>query len=522
MARGGREEPPAPFVPVRMRLPRHARSRPEERGAALMMAFFVLVILIVLLHQISFSTKTDARVQRNEQTLLNMETSIEAVLLQVYEDLKADAESDGASGGAGGGGLGDLGADMAASGAEAQGAAAGDSREDDWAHPQRTELNEIRLRILIQDENSKFNVLSILSEDELEAEQAFERLVSVIENSRKGTIAEIDSSRSREMALAIRNLMMRRKEARLPKANLLSDVDEDDEGGFLLSLRELVGLDRDLFPPDLFRDYRDEDGTVIHSLGTFLTVWSSMTTLDRLGEAADAPGSSPPPARAGGGGGNDGSEEGGDGPDQGQEEGSEGGDQATPPAGVPDAGGGAPEEVGPEINLNTAPLAVLAALVDSRELPYGFWDAVLEYRNTEREDVEENEDPPLDEFGEEILSLQTFSSVDDLSKVDGWDDIEPAVQGILRSYLGVRSGVFSIFVTARKPTGIDYEDFGPGTKEALLEEEEEGHGLVRTVRSVVWRRVRDDGDVEIVPIVRWEVMDYVPIEVVDYPDEDRY
>ena len=44
---------------------------------------------------------------------------------------------------------------------------------------------------------------------------------------------------------------------------------------------------------------------------------------------------------------------------------------------------------------------------------------------------------------------------------------------------------------------------------------------MRTVRSVVWRRVLEDGSVQIVPLVRWEVLDYVPLEVQDFPDEDR-
>ena len=44
--------------------------------------------------------------------------------------------------------------------------------------------------------------------------------------------------------------------------------------------------------------------------------------------------------------------------------------------------------------------------------------------------------------------------------------------------------------------------------------------LVRTVRAVVWRRSTEDG-IQIVPIIPWEQVDYVPYEVLDYPDEDR-
>jgi hypothetical protein len=43
---------------------------------------------------------------------------------------------------------------------------------------------------------------------------------------------------------------------------------------------------------------------------------------------------------------------------------------------------------------------------------------------------------------------------------------------------------------------------------------------VRTVRSVIWRKA--DGDkTTIVPLVRWEVLDYTPFEVLDFPVEGR-
>ena len=43
----------------------------------------------------------------------------------------------------------------------------------------------------------------------------------------------------------------------------------------------------------------------------------------------------------------------------------------------------------------------------------------------------------------------------------------------------------------------------------------------RTARAVFWRRENADGEIECVPIVRWEILDYVPFEVQDFPDDDR-
>ncbi len=169
------------------------------------------------------------------------------------------------------------------------------------------------------------------------------------------------------------------------------------------------------------------------------------------------------------------------------------------------------------MNINTAPGAVLHALMDSRDLPYRFWDDVILYRNEKDETVEENDDPPLDEYGKPILVRQFFHSADDLSKVDGWETLEPIVQGELSGLLKTESQVFSIFVTARKPTGEEQID--PFSRREDVEREEDNwQGLVRTVRAVVWRHTVGEGEVEIVPIVRWEVLDYVPFEVLDFPE----
>jgi hypothetical protein len=45
---------------------------------------------------------------------------------------------------------------------------------------------------------------------------------------------------------------------------------------------------------------------------------------------------------------------------------------------------------------------------------------------------------------------------------------------------------------------------------------------VRTVRCVVWRHAHEDGSVDSVPIVRWEVLDHSPFEVLDYPGDRTF
>lgn len=458
-----------------------------------MLSFLVLIVLILIVAQISYSTKTDARISRNEEALLTMDQTIESVLLQVYDDLASDGAGGGGSGGLEGGAGG--GGNPFAGASEGEGGPT-DSHEDDWAHPQRTEMNGLQVRVLVQDEDSKFNILSILTEDEEQAQAAFERFVRVLEFARAGTRLELDHSTARQMATVILEYMNRRRDQILPRPSLVSDDPDNEDIGLPLTLREFHAIDPALFPSTLFADVRDEDDRIVHSLGSFLTVYSCLTTAGEIasdgeGQNQGAPTPDDPanaPGAAAGG-------------QAGQNQGSE------------------PDRPDGRINVNTAPGAVLRALVDDRDVPFGFWDEVIRYRNEPQEDQEDvdPEDVPRDEFGEEIIARKFFSSFDDLSQVRGWDHLEPIVQGELQNLLKVQSSVFTIFVTTRRPTGEERER-GERTREEVERDEAEGQGLVRTVRSVVWRRASESGDVEIIPLVRWEVVDYVPYEVLDDPE----
>jgi len=476
-----------------------------------MLSFLVLIVLILIVSQISYSTKTDARVSRNEATLIAMDQAIESVFLQAFEDLKSDAAGGGAAapggsdpfGGEGTGGTEGL--EGGFGGAGAGGGESTDSREDAWARPQRTEMNEMQLRIFVQDEDSKFNILSILTEDEDEAQKAFDRLARILEASRKGTREEIDGGSAQRMAMMMLEYMNRRRDQILPVTEQLSADPDNGDIGLPLTLREFTALDREIFPPELFRDYRDEDGVIVHSLSSFLTVHTSLTTADQLDQ-----GDEPPPAA----------------PPEEEEEPAEGSEEQPTESGGGGAGqegaGGDSGSADGKVNLNTAPPAVLKSLLDDRDVPYDFWDDIIEFRNEPQEE-EEDRDPEnvtLDEYGEEIVPKQFFSSFDAISQIDGWVNLEPIQQGELRNLLKTQSSVFSIFVTARRPTGE--ERISPDSRREDIEREEvEGQGLVRTVRAIVWRRSTEDGEVEIVPLVRWEVLDYVPWEVLDFPDEDR-
>ncbi|MFT5288855.1 MAG: hypothetical protein ACI8QS_000760 [Planctomycetota bacterium] len=492
---------------------RAQRAAPERRGVVLLLSFLVLLVLILILQQIDYSTKTSARVVRNEQTLGAMDLAIESTLMSVFDNLKADGEADASSGeegGEGAGGLGGLGADPgAALGGGEEGGGPSDSHMDDWWGVNRQDfsvMDDIRVRVLIQDEDSKFNLLGLLVEDDDEAERAFERLARIIELSRKGTDEEIDSGRARSMAEKIREVLERRTNEVLPQPILMTDDEENEERSMLSSLRELVAIEPLLFEEDYFRDYLDERGEVVHSLGSFLTVWSSLTTAQDLGNGAAGPGAAP---------------EIGGSPEDGSADLPDSLGDGSDAAGGTDPAAGAGEGPSGLVNVNTAPIAVLAGLLDERDVPYDLWESVLRYRN-ERDESEEDpeEDIPLDEFGEEIFNTNVFDALTELAETDTWNDLDPLVQAEIEGMLTVQSQVFSIFLTAYKPTGEqEYTNRLP-TREETENEEAEGIGLLRTVRAVVWRRDLGDGTVDIVPLVRWEVLDYVPYEVLDFPPDE--
>lgn len=532
---------------------RPACTDARRRGAALLLSLLILLVLVAIVIQINVSTGTDARIARNDVGLTTMDLAIESGLLEEYDKLKADGESAGAAGGGAAGQAAPAPAPAGGAGAPGAEAAsqANDSRRDEWAQVQRTEINEIKLRILVQDEDSKINVLNLLNPDEKEAQAAFDRVVRCLDMCRDGTEADIPTRGAEEMTRAMLEYMQRRNLAKVPRPKLLSDTEQNEEQGLPTSLEEFVVLTP--FDESLFRDYRDSDGRIVHSIGSFLTVWSSLTT-QRLEQdapsagagGAAAAGAGTPPSEGGGAAGQGGAATPGGGtppPEGGAAAAGQGGAQGGASGGQgAAAGGGGPGGLGGDastsntagngwaVNVNTAPVAVLKALFDDRELRPRFWDKVIEYRNLEEEEEEggadEDEDeeeqtPTYDEFGNEVIQRRIFESLGELQQVDGFEDLESALQQRVRQMLTTQSQVFSIYIVARRSTSSDGDEAAAfGDREQNRIEEEQGDALVRVVRSVVWRRTVGE-EVEIVPLLRWEYLDYLPFEVVDYPDDER-
>ena len=566
---------------------RRGASSAGRRGAALLLSLLLLLILVAIVIQINVSTGTDARVARNDVTMTTMDLAIESALLQELETLKADGEADSGAAGAPGGASGAAGAGAAGAGAlpgasGSSGAPGGgqasqpcDSRRDEWATAQRTELNQIRLRIIVQDENSKFNILNMLNPDEKLAEEAFERVVRILDACREGTNYDIDQRTAEEMAKAWLESLTKRRQSKLPRPKLLTDDEKDENKGMPLSLREIMPLQP--FEDYHFKDFRDEDGRVVHSIGTFLTVWSSLQTAPRPASSTGQPGgnvaggssgatggssgstgsnsksgssgsSSSSTAKSGSSGSSSGAANGGSNSGGGNtgsnaaggSSGTNSGNNTANNAGSGAAGGGsssggsASTSFGYGVNVNTAPAAVLKSLFDSRVVSGRFWDKVVEYRNLEDEEEkkkqeEQNaesgatttEEEQLDEYGQPVIKRRIFESLQELSEVDGYSELTNENQAKLQQMLTTQSEVFSIYVIARKATTGDASaEFSMTPAEQRKHEETSGDSLTRVVHAVYWRQNGGDG-VTLTPILRWEVLDYVPYEVLDYPPDDR-
>jgi type II secretory pathway pseudopilin PulG len=550
-----------------MRL-RATEAHPGRSGAALLMAVLILIVLAAIVFQIFVATSGAARIARNDLAMSAQELAIESALLEEYDKIKTDGEAADSGSAAGAGGAGANPAGGAAGGAGGGAGAAGgagqsqacDSQRDEWYQPARTEINEVRLRVFAQDEDSKVNVLSMLVRDEKAAKEAFERVVRVLDKCRDGTTADIDSRTAEDMAKAMLEYMTKGKKSEIPRANQISDDPANQDLKLPRSLREFQILKP--FEPSHFRDFRDDHDRQVHSIESFLTVWSALETAGDKPPPPNASGTAPKPGTgstvnpsnggtatspgstkggtgsqtpttdaggapvgAFGGGSTPGSSSSGNGAGQ-----TAGGSGASGGSGSGSSGSGSGVDTGGwQINVNTAPPAVLKSLFDDREVNPRFWDKVIEYRNLE-EEKDKNKDtsaepeapaePVFDEYGREVIQRRIFENLQELEEVEGWKDFPAEVQTRIKSMLTVQSRVFSVFVVARRATAIDDASALGADPQALRIAEEKGDSLMRVVRSVVWRHKVDD-EMKITPLIRWELLDSTPHEVLDYPEDRR-
>ena len=491
--------------------------RAHERGVVLILTLFVILITYALVTQLQMGTAVAYQTTRNAADRVRLQAACRSAAQQVFDNLRDDLGT-GDEGGAGAaadamsGAFGDqapVGGEDGAAPEEDDGSNS-DSWEDPWARPMQIAMGNVEITAWVQDENSKFNLLTLAHPDEEQRQIARDRCARILDRLRDGYNEDLSLVESRRLADRIAEWIEGgTRSEEYPRPPRHSDL-EDSEVSLPYALEELLLLED--VPPVLFHDRLDDDDVIAPGLETVFTVWTTIeleapendTAVQDEAAASDA-GRQDPSADAGGGGDPFGDDE------------APLGDAASGGfSGLSGALEGDPA-IGTLLNLNTMPRAVLEGLLDSSEFPPSVVDEILEYRNR----IDEEALLALDEREPEARELEAalygeeeheprlyFKSLDDLDDLEAFQTRVPqeARQAFL-DLVGVQSDVFSIYLVARiKPDG-----WIPETRY------EEPPGPVLRMRSIVWRR-NAGGEGKIITLIPWHEVPYTRWLIPDFQD----
>ena len=519
-------------------------SAGRERGVALVLALIFSILLYILVAELVVSGRMVRATGENDALLARMRTQMLYQLRETEDQLLADLGSGsedpaggdgggglgGALGGAlGGGGAGTTGAGTTGTGGAGQGlgalgggaggegegeqsdpAAGCDSSRDAWFAPIGHPDNDVTTYVFVEDENRKFNVLSLWSPDEKFAEFSRDRLVRLIDSLREDSDFDVSSSDAMRIAQELLDWGRRPGTEMMPRSRLKSDDPKRREVAGLMHLDELLLLQS--VSEELFYD-KVLDGRYYPGLESVLTIWTSLRVdpgnpekVARLRAAAQARGETVP----------------------------DGGSGANPAAGSAPGGAGAPggadprspgqasdEPVQPDglgirINVNTAPRAVLRALFPIEVIPDRVIDAILKYRNEVDEEAQQQaqdaqasgDGAQATDFGDlrlgEDVKRKFFATTADLEKVEEFAKLaDPQVKSDFQKALTTKSEGFTIHLAT------------------LYKRSEENRVyLLRRARSVVLR-LDDGADGKIVPLVPFEERVGLRLQPIDIQESDQ-
>jgi hypothetical protein len=484
------------------RTPDVAAPRRGEEGFVLLFVLFVIVVMMVVTAELSYSSRVDREIAQNTILDLQMEELARAAVRRGEVALLTDLEDDGknaeegADGAAGGGGIGGGGTSGGTAGGAAGGSTGGgatgdgssgghvDSLDEMWASGQislalGTDAG-FQTRILVSDEDSKLNLLLLLAEDEEYRKLWRDRFERALDYLRDGKPGDLGSSEASDYVERFTKWM------------------EGDRGNDEFSNPNLASGqwksagDRTTWAPFTLRDFaltgqlsdslyygfpygEGEERVWIPGIEQELTVWSNLEYVDRNSEdankdAQDSNSTVPPKERNEAPGVNNG-----------------------------------------RINVNTAPVYVLRALFPDSEIAPSAWEdydtfrkKTLDEKKKERDSLTSDSnstttlDPKKNEPApdEPIYPLKT---VDDLRRFKGFSaesGISPDVWSKLSMLLTVESNVFTIT--------------------ALVGTSDVPHRYY-AARSVVWRR--GSGDKANVPIVPFEKLALSAVNLEEFAKE---
>lgn len=475
-------------------------ARGDESGVALVMALIFSILLYILVAELTINSRMVRVTGENDALLARMNTQMLFQLGETEEKLLSDLA--GAAADEMGGGLGGLGSALGGAAGGAPGGDAGggegeeetdpttacDSSRDSWFEPVAHAETDLTAYVWVEDENRKFNLLSLWSPDEEFAQKSRERLVRLIDGLREDTELDVMSSDATVIAQEIIDWGTRPSTEQMPTPPLKSVDEQRRDLVVPLHLDELLMLPS--IDEDLFFD-QALDGWYYPGLESVLTIWTSLRLdpgnpekVARQRAAAQARGETVPE------------------PTENEE---------------PEAGGGdgeqqqpQPEGEGIRVNVNTASRAVLRALFAPERVPDRVIDAIIRYRNEVDEEATEAaaEDNQTDvsDFGDMRLGEQPlrkfFETIADLEEVEEFAEIpDEEVKSEIQNALTTKSDVFSIHIATLYKRNEKTRSF-----------------LLRRCRSIVLR-VDDGGEGEIVPLVPFEERVGLRLQPVDLQED---
>lgn len=467
----------------------------QERGVALVMALIFSILLYILVAELVVSSRMVRATGENDALLARMQTQMQYQLVEAEEKLLSDLAGQAAAGEEGMGGLpgglpgagegSPLGEGEGEGEAEEDPTSKCDSSRDSWFEPVGHPDNDLTTYIWIEDENRKFNLLSLWSPDEEFKRLSRERLIRLIDVLREDTEYDVASSDASMIVNEIVEWGRRPSTEQMPVPELKSRNENDRDFHVMLHLDELMMLPS--VTPGLFFD-KVIDKRHHPGLESVLTIWTSLKPdpgdpekLARQRAARGEPAPEPAPEP-----------------------------ENPSPNGEPVAE--QPEGLGIKVNVNTAPYAVLRGLFDPIKVPDRIIDAIIRYRNELDEEATEEAQTESDlessEFGDMQLGnqplYQFFETVDDLEEVEEFAQIpDEDIKTQIKMALTTKSDIFSIHMASLYKRN---------------ESEEHRVYLVRRARSIVMR-IDEGEEGSIVPLIPFEERIGLRVKPVDMQEE---
>ncbi len=496
------------------RAKRDARAHGEQ-GVILILVMLVVLILACVMVQLFFDTSVNKEITHHQKIKTPMKMAALGAFLQAKAVLLQDMESP--SGGedemgedAGGEGMGQgEGDEGSESGSEENGmgedgsgdaTANTDSLVDEWARPGAITVmtsNDLDVMVLVRDEDSKFNLLSVIAKDEEDAEESRIRLSRLIDTFRESTKGDVSGAASERIVdELVEWLEGNRDRERFPTPLIKTGADdvapdrlEDEPIHFPLTVEELQ-MCQSLTKEILF-GYKD-GGERIPGLVEHITCYSNLifdsvpedeeeAEDDSFGEEPSPEEDEPP-----------GSDEEGDGEEEDEEE--------SEPV----------ETNSGRVNINTASYAVLRGLMDESEIPNSVLEKILEFRGKAIEAYEDLQDREgefgglIDEEEDEDFIFTTPAEV--FERVEEYFNttfnLDDDAEETFTSLLATTSNVFTVYISVRTSGGK----------------------LSQNYRAVIWRwsgtaseTGEMDEDEEETMTGESQIITLVPLELYPYP-----